>query len=112
MTSRGRRRRDAVDESKSGDAGRHDGKHDVVPLGPGPAQCPRDVDHQRRRRGPEDDFVALTMQQIPQRATRLPQHVRRRHRVRVLPADVRAERELSRDGLDDRMMTLRARGAV
>ncbi len=112
MTSRGRRRRDAFDESKSGDAGRHDGKHDVVPLGPGPAQRPRYVDHERRRRGPEHDFVALAVQQVPQRAARLPQHVRRRHRVRMLPADVRPERELAGDGLNDRMMALRARGAI
>ena len=72
MTPRGRHRCDAFDDLKSGDAGRHDGKHDVVSLGPRPAQRPRDVDHERRRRGPEDDFVALAMQQIPQRAARLP----------------------------------------
>ena len=52
------------------------------------------------------------MQQIPQRAARLPQYIRRRQGVRVLPADVRPERKLAGDGLDDGMMALRARGAI
>ena len=103
-------RRGRVEEYR--DAGRHGGKHDVVSLGPGPAQRPRDVDDQRRRRRPEHDFVALAMQQVPQRAARLPEYVRRREGVRMLPADVRPERELAGDSLDDGMMTLRARGAV